>query len=91
MRKNKSSVLKDLRRIPGVGKEISQDMYEMGFRAVDELKGKDPEKLYLQLCELEGRHVDRCMLYVFRCAVYFAENKKHDPDLLKWWRWKDKD
>jgi hypothetical protein len=33
--------------------------------------------------------VDRCMLYVFRCAVYYATNKKHDPKLLKWWNWKE--
>jgi len=26
---------------------------------------------------------------VFRCAVYFAGSKTHDPDLLKWWNWQD--
>jgi hypothetical protein len=36
-----------------------------------------------------GRHVDRCVLYTFRCAVYFASESKHDPELLKWWNWKD--
>jgi hypothetical protein len=36
-----------------------------------------------------GQHVDRCVLYVFRCAVYFASESKHDPELLKWWNWKD--
>jgi hypothetical protein len=34
--------------------------------------------------------VDRCMLNVFRCAVYYASNDIHDPELLKWWNWKDK-
>nr|WP_321429915.1 helix-hairpin-helix domain-containing protein [uncultured Methanolobus sp.] len=29
------------------------------------------------------------MLYVFREAVYFASNEEHDPELLKWWNWKD--
>jgi hypothetical protein len=33
--------------------------------------------------------VDRCVLYVFRCAVYFASEAEHDPELLKWWNWKD--
>jgi hypothetical protein len=36
-----------------------------------------------------GAHVDRCALYVFRCAVYFASEAKPDPELLKWWNWKD--
>ncbi|HCF85169.1 MAG TPA: hypothetical protein DEV72_08210, partial [Ktedonobacter sp.] len=28
-------------------------------------------------------------LYVFRCAVYYAPNEQHEPQLLKWWHWKD--
>ena len=44
--------------------------------------------MYEALCEKRG-HQDRCLLYVFRCAVYFAERKRHDPELLKWWNWKD--
>ena len=29
------------------------------------------------------------MLYVLRCAVYFAETPAPDPLRLKWWAWKD--
>ena len=85
----KQSVLKEFEQIPCVGKKISMDLWDMGLRSVEELKGKDPEKLYHELCEKQGVHVDRCMLYVFRCAVYFASNKRHDPELLKWWKWKN--
>jgi hypothetical protein len=28
------------------------------------------------------------VLYVFRCAVYYAGHREHDPELLKWWNWK---
>jgi hypothetical protein len=31
---------------------------------------------------------DPCVLYVFRCAVYFARTADPEPDLLKWWAWK---
>jgi len=34
--------------------------------------------------------VDRCALYVFRCAVYYASHAKHDPEKLLWWNWQDK-
>ena len=37
---------------------------------------------------MRGGYMDRCVLYVFRCAVYYARNEEHDPDLLKWWNWK---
>ncbi|GAB4184657.1 MAG: hypothetical protein Tsb0015_00910 [Simkaniaceae bacterium] len=60
-------------RIPGVGKSIAQDFIDLGFHSVEELKGQNPEKLYERLCEQKNCRVDRCMRYVFRCAVYFTE------------------
>jgi len=78
-----------LRSIPGVGKVIEKDLISLGIERPGDLIGKDPEKLYLRLCALQGRHVDRCMLYVLRCAVYFVTEQKHDTQLLKWWNWKD--
>jgi len=50
---------------------------------------RDPEDLYLKLCDHKGAKVDRCVLYVFRCAVYYATETHHDPELHKWWNWKD--
>lgn len=87
---DKQAVLSEFRQVPGVGKSISEDLWDLGLRSVSDLKKQDPEDLYLRLCSLQGTHVDRCMLYVFRCAVYYACNDIHDPELLKWWNWKDK-
>ncbi len=44
--------------------------------------------MYEALCERRG-HQDRCLLYVFRGAVYFASRTRPDPELLKWWNWSD--
>lgn len=87
---SRENIFKELRTIPGVGEAIAEDFLNLGIRRVLDLKGKSPEKLYRKLCELERRHIDRCMLYVMRCAVYFASHKKHNPKLLLWWNWKDK-
>ena len=78
-----------LKIIPGVGDSIACDMVEMGISKVQDLEDRDPEDLYMQLCEQKGVKVDRCMLYVFRCAVYYATETNHDQELLKWWNWKD--
>ncbi|HZW61513.1 MAG TPA: helix-hairpin-helix domain-containing protein [Candidatus Babeliales bacterium] len=86
----KSKQLKELQTIPGVGKVIAQDLWHLGIRSINDLKNKNPETLYKQLCDYQGTQVDRCMLYVMRCAVYYASHSKHDPKLLKWWHWKDK-
>lgn len=80
----------DLRKIPGVGKHIERDFQNIGIRQVSDLKGKDPEELYRQDCLAKGFVEDRCQLYVFRLAVYFAEHETHDAQKLKWWYWKDK-
>jgi len=81
---------KNLQAIPGIGKSLSQDLVDLGYRTVDELKSEDPEMMYQNLIVLRGHHIDRCVLYVFRCAVYFASHETHDRELLKWWNWKDR-
>jgi len=86
----KKAALRELRQIPGVGESIAEDLWALGVRSKNDLKGKNPEKMYSNLCSLSGKKIDRCMLYVLRCAVYYASRKRHDPRLLKWWNWKDK-
>ncbi len=87
--KNKQEILAQLRQIPGVGKSIAEDLWELDIRSIADLQDKDPEILYQQLCVIQGQKIDRCMLYVLRCAVYYASNKEYQPELLKWWNWKD--
>jgi recombinational DNA repair protein RecR len=84
------SALEQLEQIPGVGKSVAQDMRNIGIYSVSQLENQDPEKLYQKLCSFKASPVDRCMLYILRCAVYYASNTEHDPNLLKWWNWKDK-
>jgi hypothetical protein len=79
-----------LEEIPGVGPSISADLEGLGFSSVAELRGRDPEELYERLCAQRGEQIDRCVLYVFRTAVYYASRTRHDPKLLKWWNWKDR-
>ena len=85
----KAKALKDLQQIPGIGKSLSQMLYNIGISSASQLKNKSPEKLYRKLCDYQASPVDRCVLYVFRCAVYFASNSDHDEEKLLWWNWKD--
>jgi Pathogenicity locus len=86
----KETVLKMFQKIPSVGKACAMDLWNMGFRQIDELEGKNPLHLYQQLNTITNQTHDICMLYTFRCMVYFATEKKHDKEKLKWWYWKDK-
>ncbi|MEI7579899.1 MAG: helix-hairpin-helix domain-containing protein [bacterium] len=83
------SIKSELEIIPGIGKSIAQDLENIGITKVKDLIGKNPEALFEKSNQYRGSIQDRCLLYVFRCAIYFAENQKHDPEKLKWWHWKD--
>ena len=77
-----------LSSIPGIGPSLAQDLRDIGIKRPSCLKGKNPEKLYQKLIALHGAHQDRCVLYTFRCAVYYAEGGR-ETEKLKWWNWKD--
>ena len=79
----------ELESIPSVGPSIARDLESLGIRRVAQLKGADPQKLYERLCAKAGAKQDRCVLYTFRCAVYYASHPDHEPGKLKWWNWKD--
>lgn len=86
----KEKALEELMQMPGFGKKSAEQLWDLGIHSIYDLKGKDPELMYLKLTDLRGMHIDRCVLYGFREAVYYASHKNHDPELLKWWNWSDK-
>ena len=86
----KLEVITQLRQLPGIGPSLAQDLYDLGIRSCKELIQHDPKQLYKDLCTLRNARIDRCVLYVFRCVHYYVTNTEHDPELLKWWNWKDR-
>lgn len=88
---DKKESIKALMEIPGVGRSIANDLWNIGIRQVHDLKKSDPEELYELSNRYAGAVQDRCLLYVFRCAVYYASTKpeKLKAEKLKWWNWKN--
>jgi hypothetical protein len=80
----------DLQSLPGIGPSLAEDLVELGLRSPEDLHGQDPEALYADLCALRGRRLDPCVLYAFRCAVHAATTGDDDPELRKWWNWKER-
>lgn len=79
----------ELQKIPGVGKDMEQHLRALGYDTIASLRGADPEEMYARECAQSAAPVDRCVLYVYRCAIYFAETEHPDPEKCKWWNWKD--
>ncbi len=81
----------DLITIPNVGKKTKESLMNIGITCVEDLIGKNPEALYAEDCLAECCKIDRCQLYLYRMAVYYAEHTEWEPEKLKWWYWKDKE
>ena len=81
--------MNDLQKIPGIGKNMEKHLNNLGFYTIESLKNADPEQMYELDKQLNGGKLDRCVLYVYRLAVYYSENDEHDAEKLKWWNWKD--
>lgn len=69
---DRAAAVKNLEVIPGVGAPVAKDLYNIGIAKVEDFAGKDPETLYKRSNGYAGVVQDRCLLYVFRCAVYNA-------------------
>jgi hypothetical protein len=82
--------VKELIQIPGVGKSIADDLWNIDVKSIADLAGRDPLALYDESNNYAGVVQDKCLIYVFRCAVYYAETapEAREPDKLKWWNWK---
>ena len=78
----------ELQQLPGVGRSIAADLRRLGVKSIRDLARRDPERLYVRLCEITGTRQDPCVLYTFRCAVYAARTPRPKVELLKWWNWK---
>jgi len=83
--------IKELTVIPGIGKSLANDLVNIGIKSLQDLKGKNPEMLYDLSNKFAGTVQDRCVLYTFRCAVYYVNTppELHETEKLKWWNWKD--
>lgn len=86
----KRSAHDELQTIPAIGPSLARDLRALGVNRIADLKRRSPERMYAELSRLRGERQDPCVLYSFRCAVYFARTPRPAPQLLKWWNWKNR-
>ncbi len=86
----RAAALRSLQAIPNVGPRTAEDLWRLGIRRREDLRGKDPQAMYERLGRLKGVRIDPCQLYVFRAVVYYATRRSPKPELLKWWAWKER-
>jgi hypothetical protein len=73
----------DLKALPNIGPKIAQMLMRLGIEQADDLRGRDPDRLFQQLCELDGRRHDPCLLDTLTAAVDYANGAPARP----WWQY----
>ena len=71
-----------LEALPNIGKAMAADLRLLGIERPQDLTGRDPLALYLQLEQVTGHRQDPCVLDTFMAAVDFMEGGEPQP----WWR-----
>ena len=67
--------------IPNVGEAIEKDFVLLGINEPIELTGRDPYRMYSDLCNVTGKRQDPCVIDVFISAVRYMEG----GPAKKWW------
>ena len=67
--------------MPNIGPAIAAKLERIGVAAPDDLRGRDPDELFAELCAIDGCRHDPCLLDTFVAAVAYAEGGPARP----WW------
>jgi hypothetical protein len=79
--KVKRDRLRRLTDLPNIGPTMAKDLELIGIRRPEQLAGKDPLKLYRQLCIASGARQDPCVLDTFISITRFMDGEEPRP----WW------
>lgn len=64
-----------------VGPATAQDLIDLGYRDLDELKGEDPVQMYEKLSNQTGVRQDPCVIDIFMATVHNVETGEN----RLWW------
>jgi len=72
----------DLEDIPNIGPSLADKLRLIGVLSTQDLLGKDPYKMYDDLCHGTAVRHDPCVIDVFIAAVRFMAGEPPKP----WWK-----
>ncbi len=68
--------------IPNVGPAMARDFNLLGLKKPDDLKKKNPLRLYQQMCKISGVRQDPCVLDTYIAVIDFMNGAPARP-----WYW----
>jgi hypothetical protein len=70
-----------LQRIPNVGPKMAGELLKLGVTRLEDAAGKDPEEMYHELCAIDAKRHDPCVMDVFAAVVSYADG----GPARSWW------
>ncbi len=83
MKARSAAEAKALTDLPNIGKAMAGDFRLLGIEYPRQLVGRDPYRLYDELCRATGARHDPCVIDTFISAVRFMEGAPPRP----WWHY----
>ena len=70
-----------IQELMNVGPSVAGDLLRLGIRAPAQLKGRDPFRMYDDICHKDGVRHDPCLIDVFISITEIANGRPAQP----WW------
>jgi hypothetical protein len=83
MTKPAREFVRRLEDLPNIGKACAADLRLLGVHSPTQLTGRDPYRMYQDLCEITQVRHDPCMIDTFISVVRFMDG----APALPWWHY----
>src|SRR5262245_12108235 len=78
---------RQLKDLVSVGPAMLEDFNLLGVHSVAELRRRNPQRMYRELCRIRKQRIDPCCLDVFVAAVAQAKDPNLPIEQRQWWYW----
>ena len=78
---------RQLKDLVSVGPAMLEDFELLGVQTVAQLRRRNPQRMYRELCRIRGQRIDPCCLDTFMAAVAQARDPELPIEQRHWWYW----
>ena len=78
---------RQLKDLVSIGPAMLEDFELLGIHSVAQLKRRNPQRMYRDLCRIRDQVIDPCCLDTFVAAVAQAKDPNLPIEQRQWWYW----
>ena len=78
---------RELKDLVSIGPAMLADFELLGIHSVAQLKKRNPQRMYRDLCRIRKQVIDPCCLDTFVAAVAQAKHPDLPIEQRRWWYW----